>query len=369
MIKSPGLHLTCRRQEGDIGSHSRGAFQRSRRRSAPRALATRHPPRQNAAVIDTLTQWLEGILDTPIESTQPIQPEASFRQFHRLRLAGGDTAIAMFAPPAREDSGRFVRLAHLLHAAGVPVPRIIASDHERGLVLMEDLGTRHFADAYLQGDTERALTTAIDILGTLQRLPPSVVPAYTAQRLSDELEIFTNWFVTGLLGQESPPTWPNCVAALLGAVQSQPVTVVHRDFHCRNLLLAIDGSPGVVDFQDALAGPALYDLASLLRDCYWHFDDDTVRHWLGHYLARTPLHFDDPWQLLDLTALQRQLKAVGIFARLHLRDGKSTHLKYIPPVLEQCVLLAGRNAQTTVLGPWLNQLRVQCITALADIVR
>jgi len=99
----------------------------------------------------------------------------------------------------------------------------------------------------------------------------------------------------------------------------------------------------VVDFQDALMGPATYDLASLLRDCYHRFDETDVARWRDAWLAGTTLDLDRArfTRDFDFTGLQRQLKAVGIFARLSLRDGRDTHLTHIVPVLERIAALSG----------------------------
>ena len=121
---------------------------------------------------------------------------------------------------------------------------------------------------------------------------------------------------------------------------------MHRDFHGRNLLRQPDGSVGVVDFQDALIGPATYDLASLLRDCYHAFPEATVARWRDAFVAASPLPLERATFALDmdLVALQRQLKAVGIFARLSLRDGRDSHLPHVVPVLERVAVLAAARA-------------------------
>ena len=135
--------------------------------------------------------------------------------------------------------------------------------------------------------------------------------------------------------------------------------MVHRDFHCRNLLRRSDGSVGVVDFQDALAGPACYDIASLLRDCYHQFDETTVARWRHRCFESTGLAetCDEPAfnRAFDLPAIQRQLKAVGIFARLHLDRGRATHLADIVPVFRRIARLAPDYPETADLAQWLNE--------------
>ena len=147
----------------------------------------------------------------------------------------------------------------------------------------------------------------------------------------------------------------NTVKALcLDTMLEQPQTCVHRDYHCRNLLFK-QNQLGVVDFQDALIGPGLYDIASLLRDCYYRHNEAQVDHYLGLFLQRSPYfdaaQFTSLKRAFDLTAIQRQLKALGIFARLHLRDGKSSHLVWIEPVLHRLIEVARTHSETQTLEP------------------
>ena len=139
----------------------------------------------------------------------------------------------------------------------------------------------------------------------------------------------------------------------------QPQVCVHRDYHCRNLLFN-QGQIGVVDFQDALVGPGLYDIASLLRDCYYQHAEQTIDYWLDYFLSRSPLFntndFAATKSAFDHTAIQRQIKAVGIFARLHLRDAKSSHLRWITPVVRSLITSTGAYNDTQDLHQLLGEL-------------
>ena len=117
---------------------------------------------------------------------------------------------------------------------------------------------------------------------------------------------------------------------------AQPQVFVHRDYHSRNLMCLEQGNPGILDFQDAVRGPLTYDLVSLLRDCYIAWPAALVERFAVGYhdAAREAGLVDaDAGQFLrwfDLTGIQRHLKAIGIFSRLKIRDGKSRYLGDIP---------------------------------------
>jgi aminoglycoside/choline kinase family phosphotransferase len=264
----------------------------------------------------------------------------------------------MDAPPGREDAARFIRLARLMKNHGLPVPTVHAADEARGFVLMEDLGHHHLIDFYRNGRIEPLLSSAVDLLHRLQTLPPHELPPYTAERLHDELGIFTTWFVEKTLSATVHGEWESFSAALIRSITSQPTVAVHRDWHCKNLMVR-HGDIGIVDFQDALAGPALYDLASLLHDCYQEFDTSIINRQLNRFLERCPFRFDNALDLLNRTALQRQLKAIGIFVRLKLRDGKGSHLGYVEGVLARSAALAAASFPGLAIGGWLASLRQQ----------
>ncbi|MFP6835783.1 MAG: phosphotransferase [Pseudomonadales bacterium] len=286
--------------------------------------------------------------------------EASHRYFYRIHARGGEgdersnrpSFVMMRSPPDKENNEQFVRLAKVFADHGIGVPEIIATAPDVGYFLLSDLGGQHFRDAYESPDRDPALAAGINTLIDIQSIDHPAVPKYQAQRFRDELQIFREWFVEGWLAEDFPVIELDDVfEQLVINTQNQPQCCVHRDFHCRNLLYSSDdGRVGVVDFQDALVGPVSYDLASLLRDCYFQFSESQIARWRDYYLQHTPFNLEhDAFAMqLDLTAVQRQLKAVGIFARLQLRDEKPSHLSYIAGVLSQLQALAGGYA---VLAP------------------
>jgi len=308
-----------------------------------------------------LSDWLQGQLpDLRDLRLTPLRAEASFRSFYRVGegSAHRDTGyVLMDSPPEKEQNRQFEALAGIFRDGGVPVPEILASQPSRGWYLLSDLGRRDLEAAYSDVDRDQALAAAIENLVRLQSIEDPAIGPYTAARFSDELAIFSEWLVTAILGMELPDSVAAVFEILVEKTQQQPQCCVHRDYHCRNLLFN-EGRLGVVDFQDALIGPVSYDLASLLHDCYYEFPPSDVERWTDYYLSLSP--FDHPAQSfsidIDYMAIQRQIKAAGIFARLKLRDDKSTHLTHIQPVLRRTRDLASRYDELLPLSQWLDTL-------------
>ncbi len=280
--------------------------------------------------------WARAQLGRPNLRIEPLAGDASFRRYFRLR--DGDAHwVLMDAPPDREDSGPFVDVARRLHAASVPAPAIEASDLSKGFLVLEDLGDtllREVLDADTVDDWFPAL---FDLLATLARdVDTTGLPAYDRPRLQQEMELFTDWYLARHKGIRLDcgqlDLWEDLATRLLVSAERQPQVFVHRDFHSCNLLVREDGGLAVIDFQDAVHGPLSYDLASLLWDRYITWPRPRVEAWIESFReAAAPALDPEDWRrAVDWMGLQRNLKIVGIFARLHYRDGKDGYLEMIP---------------------------------------
>lgn len=268
--------------------------------------------------------------------------------------------MAMYSPPDTENNVQFVALSQVFLSHGVAVPRVHAYDSVQGFILVDDFGATEFLHIY--GDVAHrkvALELAVHSLVDIQRTQDSRIPIYSVQRLRDEVDIFRDWCCKRLLGIESDPL-EAVRSDLVDEIDSQPKTTVHRDYHCRNLLM--NGSKlGIVDFQDALVGPCTYDLASLLYDCYFQHDTDDKERCIALYrrLAREVNlpRIEEKTKMvraIEITAMQRQLKALGIFVRLWFLQQKKTHLPFVMPVLGSVVALARLNGYEG-LAEWLKE--------------
>jgi len=301
-----------------------------------------------------LEAWLTHAIGSEPARVAPASADASFRRYFRVWHAGG-TSIAMDAPPGHEDIGPYVRVAAIMHAAGVHVPRVIAQDPAQGFLLLTDLGDRQYLDAIKQGeDPDRLYGDAIrSLVGLQARADPAGLPPYDAARLRQEMDLFTAWFLPHHLGLETSPGERDLLeevsAFLVEAALRQPAVLVHRDYHSRNLMVCQVDNPGVLDFQDAVIGPVTYDLVSLLKDCYVTWSRERVEAWVDLYRVLAIKAGVDTGpdrraflRDFDLMGLQRHVKVLGIFARLWYRDGKSGYLRDLPRVLDYVIEATAR---------------------------
>ncbi|MEM1435554.1 MAG: phosphotransferase [Pseudomonadota bacterium] len=301
--------------------------------------------------------------------TTPLLVEASQRHFYRIAL-DLRSLVLMASPPELERNDAFVALSRVLGGAGIPVPEIYAQDLEHGYFLMQDLGAQALREHYGTAQESAAVGAAISLLPQLQAVRSELIPPYTRARLADELTIFTDWFLEQMLGIAPPDFLAATFRQLIDSAATQPQVCVHRDYHCRNLLWN-DGTLGVVDFQDALHGPYTYDLASLLHDCYYQWPGATRARYRdqGRVLIAPTAEPAAFRQQLEWMAVQRQLKAIGIFVRLKLRDARGSHLEHVLPTLEQTIGLSASYPELEALGHWLETLLPAVRLELAELAR
>ena len=287
-----------------------------------------------------LQRWIEARLNASPLVLEPASADASFRRYFRVRAAGL-SLIVMDAPPEHEDCRPFVRVARLLAKAGVHVPRVIAEDLEQGFLLLSDLGTTSYLQALKNDTADELFRDAIDALLRWQLASrPGALPPYDEALLTREMKLFPEWYLQRHLGLTLNPAQLQALdvvfALILNNNLAQPAVYVHRDYMPRNLMVC-EPNPGVLDFQDAVYGPITYDVASLFRDAFVSWDEERVLDWTARYwekAKRAGLPVDSDfgsfYRDFEWMGLQRHLKVLGIFARLHYRDGKCGYLEDAP---------------------------------------
>jgi len=302
--------------------------------------------------LEQLVQWLQGLFGARDFTVTVASADASFRRYFRVHR-GGETWIAMDAPPDKEDMKPYIRVATMLADVGVNAPRILHSNIEQGFLLNGDLGSRTYLGELARPENvDNLYHDSLDALVAIQSRSAAnaaQLPPYDAALLQREMALFPEWFCSRHLGlsldAKATADLQRVFDALTEEALKQPRVFVHRDYHSRNLMLTDGGkqgaNPGILDFQDAVNGPVTYDLVSLLRDCYIEWPLARIHGWVARFRERAQAAGvgvgKDEKEFLrwfDWMGVQRHLKVLGIFSRLWYRDGKSGYLKDIPRTLE-----------------------------------
>ncbi len=264
--------------------------------------------------------------------------DASNRRYDRLTLPSGATAIFMDAPPDRgEDVRPFVRIANYLTSLGLSAPKIFAQDPDAGFLLIEDLGDGVFAQVMVNDpDMETMLyRAATDVLIDLRAATPLKLPLCDAAWLTDMTAPVFEWYA-GCDAGHNISRFNDVFRPFAAKLDNIEKVVILRDYHAENLLWLPDregtAKTGVLDFQDALLGHPAYDLVSVLQDARRDVSSQTEADMIAYYLSRTDTDESAFRNAYTLLGAQRNLRILGIFARLCLRDGKAYYLDYIPRV-------------------------------------
>jgi aminoglycoside/choline kinase family phosphotransferase len=321
------------------------------------------------ARVALIREWLSRDLRLPLARLEPASSDASFRRYFRV-FAGNTTYVVMDAPPGKEDVRPYLRVSGLLEAVGVHVPHVHEADADRGLLLLEDLGSTLYLERLHAGDDpERLYGDALAALANIQvrgAEAAAQLPPYDEPALARELALMPEWFLRRHLLLTLDTADQALLAASFAFLSSealaQPAVFVHRDYHSRNLMVVADRNPGVIDFQDALRGPVGYDLVSLLKDCYIAWPRERVVAWVAGYRRQLGAHgglrgASDAQFLrwFDLIGVQRHLKVLGIFCRLWYRDGKSGYLPDLPRTFDYVRDTCARYSELGSLARFLEE--------------
>ena len=283
----------------------------------------------------------------------PLAGDASFRRYFRVHR-GDATAVLMDAPPHLEDSRPFLAVGSTLDALGFSAPQPLAVDLEAGLILLEDFGDARVGPV-LAGDPSRergVYDAAVDILAALHDHPAGDVARYETAELLREARLFPDWYLPAV-GVAEAPGYDTAWAGLWPAVLAGPPVLTLRDYHADNLMI-IDRPGlrglGLLDFQDALAGHPAYDLVSLLQDVRRVVSPALEAAMLDRYLRSRRIDADAFCTAYDILGAQRNIKILGVFTRLAVRDGKAAYLDFYPRLWE----LVTRNLAAPALAPVAN---------------
>lgn len=272
----------------------------------------------------------------------PLAGDASNRKYERLSKSDGSKAVLMDAPPDRgEDVRPFQRIADFLSQNGMSAPEIFAADTQNGFLLLEDLGDDLFARVVANDHQmeSQLYGSAIDALIALHDIqPPSDLPTYSASMMAEKAAMAWRWYLR-VFSQDyehSAATFEAKFETILAQIDAKSTVLIQRDYHAENLLWLPEregiARVGMLDFQDALKGHRSYDLVSLLQDARRDVSPALELEMIDRYLSQSDLERDVFVSDYHLLGLQRNLRILGIFARLSMHFGKASYIDFIPRV-------------------------------------
>ena len=309
-----------------------------------------------------IKEWLQETSYKDYEITIA-SADASFRQYFRL-TKDDKTVLLMDSSLEKDSLAPFIDVTSRLLNAGVKAPQILEQNLDDGFLIIEDFGNTHLLNILNENNFKELYLNAIDEIIKMQNATTKDLPLYDKKFLHFEMDLMKDWYLEKKLNitldEKQKETIESSLNAISDIVLSQPQGVfVHRDYHSRNIMLTQTDVIGVIDYQDAMQGAITYDLVSLLKDCYIEFEREEIEKLALAFRDKKGINASDEefikW--FDFMGLQRHIKVLGIFSRLHLRDAKDGYLKDIPLTLKYTIEAAFRYEETKELAKLLTEVQ------------
>ena len=297
-----------------------------------------------------------------------IKNDASFRKYYRIK---NKNLIVMDAPPEKGESvERFKTVADIIHAFNLSAPQIISFDTKHGFMLLEDFGQTSFSHILNKDNESELYKKAIEVLIEINRQSKSKekqlskLKSYSIDLLVNESLLFIDWYLEKregvLISSDQKKEFIHILNDFYKNIKPQSSTLVLRDYHVDNLFYLSNQKSlkqvGLIDFQDAVIGSSIYDLVSLLEDVRRPLKTDLQNELLEFYIKGINIKVQDVEREIKFFSIQRNLKILGIFYRLSIRDKKDSYLKYLP----NAVKFIRKNLQDPFfinLVNWLKQFK------------
>ena len=276
-----------------------------------------------------------------------ISGDASFREFYRLKK-NNKTSIIVFARKEQYKNLIVYSVVNkILNSHNIPSPKLLKSYYKNNMIEITDLGNKSFYD-YIKDKKNKFkdYKRLIELIVKLQKIKLKnqyylngkkiKFPKYTLSHLHKESDLFFDWhlkyYYKNLKHLKIKKIFKKELNNIYKKLYFKNNYFTHRDFHASNIMITKKGL-GLIDSQDAIIGNPLYDVASLIDDVRLKLPKSLKDNLLRYYLLKSKLKIKDELYLkndFDILSVQRNLKILGIFVRLHKRDKKSNYLKYLP---------------------------------------
>ncbi len=276
-----------------------------------------------------------------------IKGDASFRFFYR-KSSGNNSSIIIFAKKEKEKNLLIYDAVNkLLIKNNILAPKLFDEKYKKNFIEIEDFGNETIYDLFKKKSVNkfRLYKKSIDLLNKIQKIKECknenfkgkiyTIPVYNHKKLFTEAKLFTSWYTKKFIPKKKLKKLNYSIHKeikfLLSNIRLKDRVFVHRDFHVSNLM-KYKNQLAVIDSQDAVFGNKAYDLASLIDDVRFVSNNRLKEKIYNYYIGSKKKSFDNSDFLNDFKILSvlRNMKIIGIFTRLALRDKKKKYLNLIP---------------------------------------
>jgi len=274
-----------------------------------------------------------------------IKGDASFRKFYRNTKKN---SIVVFANKEKPKNLLiYDSINKILIKNNLIAPKLLSQNYENNYIEIQDLGNKTIYQIFLKNKKNQyfIFKKIINVLNKIQLIKDKKIKNfknifykiedYKNKILFDEAKLFSYWYIPKKLNKKKIKIFnikfSKEIKLLLSKLNFKNDTFVHRDFHVSNLVVNSKNQIGLIDNQDALIGNKAYDLASLIDDVRFKTSNSLKVKVYNYYLkTNKKINADKFKNDFEILSVLRNLKIIGIFMRLAVRDKKTKYLKLIP---------------------------------------
>ena len=275
-----------------------------------------------------------------------LKGDASFRKFFRKKNKKKTSIIVYAKKEKKKNLLIYDSINKILKKNNILAPKLYEENYKKDYIVIQDFGDETIYEIFNKYNSNkfRYFRKIIELLTKIQSIKDKniknfkkknyVIPKYKKKFLFEESKLFCDWYTKNLLTKKNQDRFKKkftiTVNKLISNLKLKNNTFVHRDFHISNLM-KVKNQIGVIDSQDAVIGNKAYDLASLIDDVRFKTSKTLKRKIYRSYVKDQKKlderKFKNDFEILSIL---RNLKIIGIFTRLAVRDGKKKYLKLIP---------------------------------------
>ena len=300
-----------------------------------------------------------------------IKGDASFRKFYRKKNKNLSSIVVFAKKEKYKNLVIYDAINKILNKNKILAPNLYKENYKKNFIEIQDFGDKTIFKILVKKNSDKFIyyKKIIKVLNKIQNIKDKsiknfknkkyIIPKYNKKILTDEANLFCDWYVKNNLSNSQRilfnKRFKKIVSKLSLGLKLKNNVFVHRDFHVSNLMI-INKRIGIIDSQDALIGNRTYDLASLIDDVRIHTSTELKRKIYNYYIKGQKklsiYKFKNDFEILSML---RNLKIIGIFTRLAIRDGKKNYLKLIPKAWKLISIRINQNKLFKDLKNLLNE--------------
>ncbi len=280
------------------------------------------------------------------KNLKKLKGDASLRTFFRNKKKNSSSIIVYANKDKKTNLLIYDSINKILSKNDILAPKLLSENYSKNFIEIHDLGNQTIFNLLKKNKVNKFIIfkQIIRLLIKIQLIPERriknfknyfyKIPTYDKKILLEEAKLFTDWYVAKKLSKSQQIIFKKKFVKILNNLIKKLCLknniFVHRDFHLSNLMM-VGNKIGVIDSQDALIGNKAYDLASLIDDVRFKTTESIKKKVFSFYLkSQKKINIKNFKNDFEIISVLRNLKIIGIFTRLAIRDNKKKYLKLIP---------------------------------------